>query len=403
MISMSVPRKKQEREISLLMHYVDDVFPHQFPIYHSQFVGKREWLLPLLSSTRSVYYATLCLSLLHKEKSSNLDQPGSVSFCQEERLRYYILALRETQQLLQQLSPVCDLEAMRSCVPSLASALHLISYESSCPVYGDWKVHLQAATSLIPILVGGWNKGFLSYEDASALRFLTNALAVTGILSFISTGPTSALSDYRYLMDATCDMVQCDQFLGCENWVMSAILDVGLLDRWKREEEGNRRLSFRELANRAKRLEDCLENGIRELSAKTSGSSDAVSSITRIYASSTLTYLHSVVSGLNPDLSEIQESVSRTIELLKELSNWHLLACLTWPLCVTGCMAAPNHEAFFHSLAISAEISPHSLRHTWTVLRILKDVGKVRGSLGEQILPTWEQILCIDGAPILLT
>ncbi|KAB8278382.1 fungal-specific transcription factor domain-containing protein [Aspergillus minisclerotigenes] len=246
-------------------------------------------------------------------------------------------------------------------------------------------------------------EGSLSYEDASALRFLTNALAVTGILSFSSTGPTSALSDYRYLMDATCDMVQCDQFLGCENWVMSAILDVGLLDRWKREEEGNRRLSFRELASRAKRLEDCLENGIRELSAKTSGSSDAVSSITRIYASSTLTYLHSVVSGLNPDLSEIQHSVSRTIEFFKELSNWHLLACLTWPLCVTGCMAAPDHEAFFHSLAISAEISPHSLRHTWTVLRIIKDVGKVRGSLGEQTLPTWEQILCIDGGPILLT
>lgn len=92
-------------------------------------------------------------------------------------------------------------------------------------------------------------------------------------------------------MDATGDMVQCDQFLGCEDWVMSAILDVGLLDRWKREEEGNRRLSFCELANRAKRLEDCLKNGIRELSAKTSGSSDAFSSITRIYTSSTLTYL----------------------------------------------------------------------------------------------------------------
>ncbi|KAB8220793.1 fungal-specific transcription factor domain-containing protein [Aspergillus novoparasiticus] len=160
-----------------------------------------------------------------------------------------------------------------------------------------------------------WQEGSLSYEDASALRFLSNALAVTGILSFISTGPTPALSGYRYLMNATCDMVQCDQFIGCENWVMSTILDIGLLDRWKRKEEANRRLSFQELANRAKRLEDCLENGIRELSSKTPGSSDAVASITRIYASSTLAYLHSVVSGLNPDLSEMRNSVSRTIEL----------------------------------------------------------------------------------------
>ncbi|QRD91526.1 hypothetical protein F9C07_2144697 [Aspergillus flavus] len=41
MTSMRVPRKKQERKISLLMHYVDDVFPHQFPIYHSHFGGRR--------------------------------------------------------------------------------------------------------------------------------------------------------------------------------------------------------------------------------------------------------------------------------------------------------------------------------------------------------------------------
>ncbi|KNG86356.1 hypothetical protein ANOM_004716 [Aspergillus nomiae NRRL 13137] len=425
---MSVAKKMQEREISLLMHYVDDVFPHQFPFYHSQFVGKREWLLPLLSSTRSVYYATLCLSLLHKEKCFNMDQPESVSFCQEERLRYYILALRETQQLLLKLSPVYNLDTIRYCIPSLASALHLISYESSYPVYGDWKVHLQAATSLIPILVGSWNsmikpikhtsslwtgltlsdfhdlhtEGSLSYENASAFRFLTNALAVTGILSFISTGPTAALSDYRYLMDSTYDMVQCHQFLGCENWVLSAILDVGMLDRWKREEEENRRLSFRELANRAKRVEDSLENGIRALSAKTTSSPDAVIYITRIYASSTLTYLHSVVSGLNPDLSEIRDSVSRTIELLKELSNRRLLASLTWPLCVTGCMADPDQGAFFHSLVISAEISPQSLRHTWTALQIIKDVWKARSSWWGQTLPKWEQILCIDGSPILL-
>ncbi|PIG85595.1 hypothetical protein AARAC_007318 [Aspergillus arachidicola] len=239
-------------------------------------------------------------------------------------------------------------------------------------------------------------EGSLSYEVASALRFLSNALAVTGILSFISTGPTPALSGYRYLMNAACDMVQCDQFLGYENWVMPAILDASLLDRWKRKEEANRRLSFRELANRAKRLEDCLENGVRELSSKTSSSSDAVSSITRIYASSTLTYLHSVVSGLNPELNEIRDSVARTIKLFKELASWHLLACLMWPLCVTRCMAAPDHGAFFQSLAILAEISPHSSRYKWTVLRIIKDVGKVRGSWGEQILPTWEQSLCID-------
>lgn len=244
----------------------------------------------------------------------------------------------------------------------------------------------------------------LSYENACALRFLANALAATGVLSFISTGPTPALADYRYLMDGTgaYDMIRCDQFIGCQNWVMSAILDVGILDRWKRGEEENGRLSLRELAVRAKAIEDALENGTRQLSSSSSSSpSEAVSTITGIYATATLTYLHTVVSGLNPALVEIQQSVSRTIELLKQLSDWHLVPSLTWPLCVTGCMASPDQESFFQSLVFLAGIGPQSLKNTWTVLRIMRDVWSA-GDYPRSLASSWEQVIRIGKCPVLL-
>lgn len=184
---MSVAKKTQAREISLLMHYVDDVFPHQFPFYHSQYVGKREWLLPLLSSIRSVYYATLCLSLLHKEKCFNLDQPESVSFCQEERLRYYILALRETQQLLLKLSPVYNLDTIRYCIPSLASALHLISYEVNSPSptgYSELYVNLSILVRLSCI----WR-----LESSSASCNITDPHSRRELEQYDQTGQTHFL------------------------------------------------------------------------------------------------------------------------------------------------------------------------------------------------------------------
>lgn len=138
---MPLPKRTQQREVSLLMHYLDDIFPFQFSLYHHDYVGRREWLLPLLTSTRAVYYATLCLSLLHKERSSSSpggDGDGDANgekqpspFWREERIRYYILALRETQLLLQSLTPTFSLETVKGSVHSLASTLHLISYEVS--------------------------------------------------------------------------------------------------------------------------------------------------------------------------------------------------------------------------------------------------------------------------------
>lgn len=134
---MILPKPTQEREISLLMHYLDDVFPLQFPFYHTYTRGKREWLLAVLTSTRAVYYSTLGLSLLHKEQSSGSVQPGLVATWQEERARYYILALKEARHPLRELSPVSNVETVKGSIHTLASILHLISYEVVLLFLGD--------------------------------------------------------------------------------------------------------------------------------------------------------------------------------------------------------------------------------------------------------------------------
>ena len=108
-----------------MMHYLDVVFPLQFPLHEKSYEGRREWLLAILTSSRSVYYATLSLSLLHKE--SRLDDFESI--WQSERTRYYILALQESPQLLAQQDSASGIAKLKGNIHALASTVQLISIE----------------------------------------------------------------------------------------------------------------------------------------------------------------------------------------------------------------------------------------------------------------------------------
>ncbi|KAF5866590.1 hypothetical protein ETB97_010683 [Aspergillus alliaceus] len=203
--------------------------------------------------------------------------------------------------------------------------------------------------------------------------------------------------DYRYLMDNHAGLIQMDQIIGCKNWVMSTILDVGILDQWKREELSHFRLSMKELTRRATSIEMVLESGIKE--ARSGGVVDIVTSI---YATSALTYLHSVVSGLNPYLSEVQDSVSRTITLLKQLPDSRVVSSLVWPLCITGCMASPDHEAFFTGIIHASGLTQPALRNGWYVLEIMENAWKIRDLMTQPSAITWEDMINGHNPPTLL-
>ncbi len=53
-------------EAFLLMHYLDNVFPLQFPMYKPSFIdGGRGWFLSLLLRTKPLYHAALALASFH--------------------------------------------------------------------------------------------------------------------------------------------------------------------------------------------------------------------------------------------------------------------------------------------------------------------------------------------------
>ena len=238
----------------------------------------------------------------------------------------------------------------------------------------------------------------LSFEYVGALKFLTNALAMYGILSSISIGPEAPFSDYRQLVEQS-GIIQLEQITGCQNWVMLAILEVGALDKWKREETENRRLSMKTLARRAMDIEMLVENGLKE-----SSGNPVIDLTTSIYATSVLTYMHTVVSGLNPNLTEVQDSVTTTINLMHQIQDAQMVKNLAWPLAVTGCMASKEQEDFFKTLANSAGIhsGARGLRNCWVLPSLWERTWKMRDMMTTSPPTRWEDLINGVGPAILL-
>ncbi|KAH7174898.1 regulatory protein [Fusarium flagelliforme] len=422
---MDFPKPRQERETSLLMYYLDVVFPLQYLPHERTCVGKREWLLTILTSARPTYYATLCLALLHKESSASSSTSEQAAVWKREKTYYYILALQESQKLLGGLDKTSGMIRLKCTVIALACMLQLVSFESSHLTRGDWRVHLQAAKTLIPVLVDGWSTALqsgppassiwcelnesdfdsdgdfvqtsLSFEYLAALRFLSNFLATIGILSCISVGPASPFEDYSHLMNQP-GLMQLDELLGCRNWAMLTILEVGKLDRWKRQEQEHNRLSLKTLARRSMAIEDMVTDELqRSPTPETLGDL-----ITHIYAASITTYLHTVVSGLNPNLVEVQDSVSTTIMLLEKLPDLQAVVSIIWPLALTGCMALPRHRAFFRVTLRSYSSTWSSLRKYDGVVEVLEQAWKKQELKTADSCINWEDLMDFQGIPVLL-
>ena len=161
-------------------------------------------------------------------------------------------------------------------------------------------------------------------------------------------------------------LVSLTQVCGCEDWILEAVAKVNELDAWKRSLAQENRLSMVDLLQTAEPIKQYLSALLGDLeSQRTSSPSLAmkptgppsvnqplkskVGSITEIYASATLTYLHIIVSGPLPRVEDISTGVRRTTTLLRKVSRSpSLMRSLKWPVCITGCMAVDAAQRGFY-------------------------------------------------------
>lgn len=174
--------------------------------------------------------------------------------------------------------------------------------------------------------------------------------------------------------------IQLCKLMGCKNWVILIIMEIAMLDDWKKTKQKSGNLSLRELANKAACIED-------RLSAKMDSTLDEPISIQRdicgirtsesrcvtyVFACSALIYLHVTLSGARSGLPEIRESVAKSISAFRSLPDPMWVRHLAWPFCIAGCMAALDEEDAFREIAKGAYLDGQIFGNFEKALQIME-------------------------------
>ncbi|KAK3945218.1 fungal-specific transcription factor domain-containing protein [Diplogelasinospora grovesii] len=332
----------------------------------------------------------------------------------DELQRQQDLALKELQREMQDLVirgvKGCLVEGNRV----MASIMQLLTYEVAIGNTGNWLMHLDAAAELFRELMthhartdvgapcftmvlaqlGPFTdtRGYHPWNsDQASLRFFTAYLLFVDVLA--STGleqPPRLQQRHRHLLGEPDEEVKkarpgagdgphinMHEFLGIQNWVVVAIGEISALDTWKKEQKRAGSLSMTQLVARATVIERPLRGRISTLDMSadngpcppvindpidplveyshqagllSSPMLKSAGAVSYVWAQAALTYLSVVVSGWQPASTEVRESVSLTLAMLKALPTASCLRTLIWPFTVTGCLAAPEQEQAFRDL-----------------------------------------------------
>ncbi|KFY10704.1 hypothetical protein V491_07511 [Pseudogymnoascus sp. VKM F-3775] len=410
-----------EVDTELLMHYLDHVFPLQFPVYKPSVVaGGRGWLLSILTTTKPLYYATISLAAYHRR--SILCREGTSkdnSLDLESLERRYARTLSELRQYLKKIGDENEARTQVQNINILSCLAMLISLEMFKGDARNWRMHLSASAVLVQDIKRverDAEYANLSPQYQSALFFFAGVVGWYDILSCSTTG-APPFSNCECI-NASLGYIFLDKIMGCENWAMLLIMDLAFLDNWKQDLQISNQLNMRELVTRAAHIERRLEDGIRQTSSRLSQLTNhsrpsildtgmqepthLILLITRIFACSALVYLGVVVSGAYPETTEIRENVSRTIEAFRALPEIAIVNNLTWAYCIAGCMAIDGEQTFFRDLAASRDGDAPTFGNFSKSLDIMEECWRLRREEKRHQPVDWRTAMNSLGISVLL-
>ncbi|KAL3470865.1 fungal-specific transcription factor domain-containing protein [Aspergillus californicus] len=267
-----------------------------------------------------------------------------------------------------------------------------------------------------------------SNVDQPAFWFFSAFLLVADIISSTSLETPPALHRYHeHLLVGQNSLGQSpflrlETYMGCHNWVFLVVADIAALDVWKKNMTRMGKLSRADLTARSDRIAADLHTGIAHLNTSEESSPtrfkhglhdlltahpcnpcapDQPPVLTRIWGYAAQTYLDVTVSGWQPSSPHIHQTVTATIDLLRDLASPFSLRAVIWPFCVTGCLAAPEQEQELREM-VFAMGTLQTFGPEREALSIMESVWKKRKCL--QVEQTFDIAACLRilGRPAIL-
>ncbi|KAF5718850.1 C6 zink-finger PRO1A [Fusarium mundagurra] len=362
-------------EASLLMHYLDHVFPYQYPFFDKTRLS-RGWLLWLLSKNGPLYRASMSLAALHER--SLLGETNNHHL----ELEFHTKAVRQLQHFVSSI----DINELRpeneTLVEIITCGIALISFEVLGGSATNWQPHLTAMSSIAVMMhnqpplaqsVDQLPTPLFEGKATAAMAFHLPVLLWVDLLACVATRQGPKLP-YDQWLGPNCTF-QLAHIMGCHNSVMKSIGDLAALSQWTSDclEKGS--LDLEVFRTKRQGIEDGLE-GVMDTTPMASMESQGLlseilqsqasshkrseqrpeqDSVTRIFAAAALAQLAALTAEVTSDISltTVRRSVSRVILEIKMAPQMVSPRQLSWPICVAGCLADPDQQPFFEALLSS--------------------------------------------------
>ncbi|KAH8892883.1 hypothetical protein GQ53DRAFT_822391 [Thozetella sp. PMI_491] len=404
-VNLSVPAE----EAVLLMHFLDNIFPSQYPMFKPNMSeGGRGWLLNLLLQNNPLYYLALAFSSYHRRTTMPAETAGPIRVAtivqQERHLGICISLMNQSVQ--------------RFCGewkgPGIVlTVIELVFFELYTDNIEGWQAHLRA------VLHMGLQAHKMHYdsrlyltesakeilrgdlpvseddpavaEEVSCFRFVTGTTAWLDITHAVTAGKAPILLPHLSSILSSGSQIQLSSIMGCKNSIM---LQIGRICALHAQviltlEEG--RLACAELHQGASSIALEIEGYLTQETFDTldlSGYGDAgissrahspTSLVTRIFAQMALVYLHLVVHDFQ-NLELCFAPISEAMKIFKTQIPRGLLSPLVLPLFIIGVVTTEKERSFFRDAFSHPPLLDPMLNHRAKILPILEEIWRRQAS-----------------------
>ncbi|KAI9648582.1 hypothetical protein NHQ30_003219 [Ciborinia camelliae] len=424
-------------EASLLMHFLDNVFPLQYPMYKPEVAeGGRGWLLSLILKTKPLYHASIGLSAYHRgvvlrgishgecTRPSIARQEGHLAICLTE----FQDAIRSAQEHVYDRS-ICP----ESGLTIMACSVQLVFFELFGLRKSSWQIHLRAATDI-------FSQSFRNHADKFSLlvnnestsntpppvyelgdnehpiifRFLSGVVLWLDLVSCVTTGKSPQLLYLHSMAFGAKSQIKLEKIMGCTNWVMIEIGRIAMLHETKQDGLQSGIFDTHSFNNHAENIRQTIRRGLNEqflselriTNPKSPSHPEPPMSpqyvITRFFTRAAYIYLELVVGGFksiedNPDLHNI---IAELMMMLPNLPRGDIFRAIVCPLYISGCVASAEDRDIFRSIFSSPPLKDPSMHHRSAILPLLEKVWTLRDSRSNNV--SWESALKLSDDRILL-
>ncbi|KAF4627072.1 hypothetical protein G7Y89_g11081 [Cudoniella acicularis] len=377
----------------LLMHFLDNVFPLQYPMYKPNLrEGGRGWLLSLLLRTKPLYHAALALSVYHRRRLLLMLEPPHP--CHAARLveqeNHLAICLTEFQETIRSVQQFVERTCPRNVMGIMASVVQLVFFELFAGHGDTWQIHLRAATAMFEQgcneQMSGFGLGerankvltmnlplteadFAIADEVSIIRFQGCATIWLDIITSITLGTSPHLQAFHHRVISTASQIKMENVMGCENWVMLQIARISALHEQKTEALKAGYLDPIKFDQSAQDIRSEIEQGVTERALESFNMSECsllhpsdTVLITKMFTYMASIYLHLVIYGYQ-NLDRLDTILSEAAALIRAHISCRLLPGFVCPLFFLASVARPEDKPLFRHFFSSAPLLDPLLEH----------------------------------------